>query len=31
MRLPRDVSGKHLISALKQVEYHVTRQSGSHV
>lgn len=31
MRLPRDLSGKDLIKALKILGYSETRQSGSHV
>lgn len=31
MRLPRDVSGVHLVAALKAFDYTVTRQTGSHI
>lgn len=31
MRLPRDLSGTALIKALGRLDYHPTRQSGSHV
>ncbi len=31
MRLPRDVSGKDLITALRTLGYEVTRQTGSHI
>lgn len=30
-RLPRDIGGRELISALRRLGYEVTRQSGSHV
>jgi predicted RNA binding protein YcfA (HicA-like mRNA interferase family) len=31
MRLPRDITGKQLVSALRKVGYEQTRQNGSHV
>ena len=31
MRLPRDLTGAHLISVLGKLGYVATRQSGSHV
>ncbi|MBS1815367.1 MAG: type II toxin-antitoxin system HicA family toxin [Acidobacteria bacterium] len=31
MKLPRDISGKQLASALRILGYTVTRQSGSHM
>jgi predicted RNA binding protein YcfA (HicA-like mRNA interferase family) len=31
MRLPRDVSGPRLVKALRVLDYHATRQSGSHI
>ncbi|MFH1067300.1 MAG: type II toxin-antitoxin system HicA family toxin [bacterium] len=31
MKLPRDVSGKEIIKALKKLGYIVTRQKGSHI
>jgi predicted RNA binding protein YcfA (HicA-like mRNA interferase family) len=31
MRLPRDVSGDDLAQALRQFDYRVTRQTGSHL
>ncbi|HJY84101.1 MAG TPA: type II toxin-antitoxin system HicA family toxin [Candidatus Binatia bacterium] len=31
MRLPRDLSGKELVQALKTLGYQVTRQTGSHM
>ena len=31
MRLPRDISGKSLIKALKRNGYVISRQTGSHV
>lgn len=31
MKLPRDLSGSELISALKKCGYESTRQTGSHV
>lgn len=31
MRLPRDVSGDDLANALSDLEYRVTRQTGSHL
>ena len=31
MKLPRDLSGKELISRLKKLGYMPTRQSGSHI
>ena len=31
MKLPRDLSGRQLIKALKSLGYEVSRQSGSHV
>lgn len=31
MRLPRDVSSKDLVAALKAFGYEVTRQTGSHI
>ncbi len=31
MRLPRDLSGAELVTALAKVEYYPTRQTGSHV
>ena len=31
MKLPRDVSGTQLISALRKLGYQPTRQTGSHV
>jgi predicted RNA binding protein YcfA (HicA-like mRNA interferase family) len=31
MRLPRDLSGDHLIKALSRLDYMPTRQRGSHV
>jgi predicted RNA binding protein YcfA (HicA-like mRNA interferase family) len=30
MRLPRDISGKQLVSVLRRVRYEQTRQNGSH-
>ncbi|MFQ5341808.1 MAG: type II toxin-antitoxin system HicA family toxin [Anaerolineae bacterium] len=31
MKLPRDVSGDELVKRLAMLEYHPTRQTGSHV
>ncbi|MBS1568295.1 MAG: type II toxin-antitoxin system HicA family toxin [Bacteroidetes bacterium] len=31
MKLPRGLTGKHLIAALGKLGYTVTRQSGSHI
>ena len=31
MKLPRDVSGAQLIKALRELGYHVSRQTGSHI
>jgi len=31
LKLPRDVSGRQLASALRQLGYQVTRQTGSHI
>jgi predicted RNA binding protein YcfA (HicA-like mRNA interferase family) len=31
MKLPRDVSGADLVKALQRMDYHVTRQTGSHI
>ncbi len=31
MKLPRDVSGTHLVKALRRLDYSVTRQKGSHM
>ena len=31
MKLPRDVSGTDLVSALRALGYHTTRQKGSHI
>jgi predicted RNA binding protein YcfA (HicA-like mRNA interferase family) len=31
MRLPRDISGAHLVAALRRVGYERSRQTGSHV
>ncbi len=31
MKLPRDLSGSTLINKLKKFDYHVTRQTGSHI
>lgn len=31
MRLPRDISGRELVAALRRVGYLVTRQTGSHI
>jgi predicted RNA binding protein YcfA (HicA-like mRNA interferase family) len=31
MRLPRDLSGRDLISALERLGYRKTRQAGSHI
>jgi predicted RNA binding protein YcfA (HicA-like mRNA interferase family) len=31
MRLPRDVSGANLVSALRKLGYYTTRQKGSHI
>lgn len=31
MKLPRDVSGAHLVKSLSALGYRVTRQVGSHV
>ncbi len=31
MKLPRDLSGSALIKKLKKFDYHVTRQTGSHI
>ena len=31
MRLPRDLSGSDLAQALRNLGYHVTRQTGSHL
>lgn len=30
MRLPRDLSGNDLAQALRQLDYSITRQTGSH-
>ena len=31
MKIPRDISSEKLLSALKKLDYVVTRQKGSHV
>lgn len=31
MRLPRDISGKKLVTLLNKFGYHETRRSGSHI
>jgi len=31
MKLPRDVSGRELISALRKLGYETTRQRGAHI
>ena len=31
MKLPRDLSGTHLVKALSGLGYSVTRQTGSHI
>ena len=31
MRLPRDVSGRYLVTKLAALGYRITRQSGSHI
>jgi predicted RNA binding protein YcfA (HicA-like mRNA interferase family) len=31
MKLPRDLSGKHLIKSAEKLGYSITRQSGSHI
>ena len=31
MRLPRDMSGRELVTALRKLGYTVTRQRGSHI
>lgn len=31
MKIPRDVSSKQLIKALKKLGYEITRQKGSHI
>ncbi len=31
MKLPRDLSGNALAKALSSLDYHVTRQTGSHL
>jgi predicted RNA binding protein YcfA (HicA-like mRNA interferase family) len=31
MKLPRDLSGNALAKALNSLDYHVTRQTGSHL
>jgi predicted RNA binding protein YcfA (HicA-like mRNA interferase family) len=31
VKLPRDVSGRELVSALSRIGYHQTGQTGSHV
>ncbi|HBZ29027.1 MAG TPA: hypothetical protein DEO56_00250 [Nitrosomonas nitrosa] len=31
MKLPRDISGNQLIKALERLDYHMARQTGSHV
>jgi predicted RNA binding protein YcfA (HicA-like mRNA interferase family) len=31
MRLPRDITGEVLVSALRQLGYEVVRQTGSHI
>ncbi len=31
MKLPRDLSGQELARLLQRLDYHVTRQTGSHI
>ncbi|MBN2089405.1 type II toxin-antitoxin system HicA family toxin [candidate division KSB1 bacterium] len=31
MKLPRDISGEELAKALGKLDYHLTRQTGSHL
>ena len=31
MRIPRDITGKQLVTALAKLGYRVSRQSGSHI
>ena len=31
MRLPRDLDGSELASALRNLGYHISRQTGSHI
>jgi predicted RNA binding protein YcfA (HicA-like mRNA interferase family) len=31
LKLPRDVSGRALVAALKRLGYEITRQTGSHI